>query len=451
MIAKCSALNSGTRIWILLAVLSTSLFVSASGAGAQSQSAEASEPFVCNGKYKGGIKPTAGELVEILSRHKRLVARTLAQGEALKDSPEIANLCGADLRESNLTNVELKFAHLEGANLEFANLTGASLDGANLSGADLSRANLSRAVLIMTNLSGGNLSGADLTGAALFFTDLTGALLFSANLSDAQFFHTKMRRSKLGGANVSGAKFDADLDSFPDAGEMAYAKNLSKLNFSDSDAALEKLRTEFKADGLHDQARELTYAIRHSELNAIAKDGSFKHPTWERYTNYYLFEVTSEYGMSPRKILTPLIYLIAAFTVAYLVSIVISSHLQNPHSGIWAVWSKDRIDKSEGSASPLLLTEGFPPSRFSETVVGKWCRKVKLSAMVLAFYFSVLSALRIGWREFNVGSWLVRIQKREYVLQATGWVRVMSGIQSLISVYLIALFLLTYFSTPFEY
>jgi hypothetical protein len=70
---------------------------------------------------------------------------------------------------------------------------------------------------------------------------------------------------------------------------------------------------------------------------------------------------------------------------------------------------------------------------------------------LLALYFSLLSATRIGWRELNVGTWITRIQPREYSLRATGWVRVVSGVQCLISVYLVALAILTYFGTPFEY
>ncbi len=65
-------------------------------------------------------------------------------------------------------------------------------------------------------------------------------------------------------------------------------------------------------------------------------------------------------------------------------------------------------------------------------------------------YFSVLSAFHIGWRDLNVGSWIARLQPREYTLRAKGWVRVVSGVQSLISVYLIAMWVLTYFGRPFE-
>jgi hypothetical protein len=53
----------------------------------------------------------------------------------------------------------------------------------------------------------------------------------------------------------------------------------------------------------------------------------------------------------------------------------------------------------------------------------------------------------MGWRELNVGTWMTRLQPREYNIRATGWVRTVSGIQSLMSVYLLAL---TYFGRPFE-
>ena len=42
------------------------------------------------------------------------------------------------------------------------------------------------------------------------------------------------------------------------------------------------------------------------------------------------------------------------------------------------------------------------------------------------------------------------LQRREYILRATGWVRCVSGLQSIISVYLIALWVFTYFGRPFE-
>jgi hypothetical protein len=68
----------------------------------------------------------------------------------------------------------------------------------------------------------------------------------------------------------------------------------------------------------------------------------------------------------------------------------------------------------------------------------------------LGFYFSLLSAFTLGWRELNVGNWITRLQKREYTLRATGWMRSVAGLQLLLSVYMLALWVLTYFGRPFD-
>ena len=100
--------------------------------------------------------------------------------------------------------------------------------------------------------------------------------------------------------------------------------------------------------------------------------------------------------------------------------------------GIWKVWEVERIHQHKGSKEPTRLS------------VDGW------DALKIGFYFSVMSSFRIGWRDLNVGSWISRIQPNEYNLRATGWVRAFSGLQSLISVYLLALWALTTFGRPFE-
>jgi len=66
-----------------------------------------------------------------------------------------------------------------------------------------------------------------------------------------------------------------------------------------------------------------------------------------------------------------------------------------------------------------------------------------------AMFFSLMSAFNIGFRDINFGRWLRLLTRREYDLKAVGWARTASGIQSLLSVYLIALWVLTYFGRPF--
>jgi hypothetical protein len=80
--------------------------------------------------------------------------------------------------------------------------------------------------------------------------------------------------------------------------------------------------------------------------------------------------------------------------------------------------------------------------------------KMRMSRLIRAFgyglYFSLISAFTIGWRDLNVGNWISRIQRREYILKSTRWVRTLSGLQSIASAYLLALAVLCYFGRPFE-
>jgi hypothetical protein len=39
---------------------------------------------------------------------------------------------------------------------------------------------------------------------------------------------------------------------------------------------------------------------------------------------------------------------------------------------------------------------------------------------------------------------------RQFTLEPTGWVRTVAGVQSLLSVYLLAMWVLTYFGRPFQ-
>ena len=78
------------------------------------------------------------------------------------------------------------------------------------------------------------------------------------------------------------------------------------------------------------------------------------------------------------------------------------------------------------------------------------CPRGLLAAIGWGFYFSMLSPFHIGWRDLSVGTWISRVQPTEFALRGRGWVRVVSGAQSLISVYLVAMWVLTYFGRPFQ-
>jgi hypothetical protein len=215
---------------------------------------------------------------------------------------------------------------------------------------------------------------------------------------------------------------------------------------------LVELREAFKKSGFRQQEREITFAIRrtereHSWLSVF--DPRTQATLTRRFFDaievafaFLLFELPSDWGMSPGRPLRILGLLLPLFALPYWLA------LQTPtgsEGGIWAVWSADRIIKAEGGDNPVLLTSVAWPG-------GPGPRRVLSTPGALGFavYFSLLSAFHIGWRELNVGTWLIRLQPHEYTLRATRWVRTVSGIQSLVSVYLIALWVLTYFGRPFE-
>ncbi len=86
----------------------------------------------------------------------------------------------------------------------------------------------------------------------------------------------------------------------------------------------------------------------------------------------------------------------------------------------------------------------------------KWSRYIfrvaarEWHALSTASLFSLMSAFNIGFRELNFGRWIRMLQPREFDIKARGMARVVSGIQSILSVGLVALSLLSYFARPFE-
>jgi len=75
---------------------------------------------------------------------------------------DVYQCVGCDLRNTDLTQTNLRKANLKGVDLTMTDLTGAILRKVNLVKANLSEANLSEAILWEVNLTNANLSGANL-------------------------------------------------------------------------------------------------------------------------------------------------------------------------------------------------------------------------------------------------------------------------------------------------
>ena len=125
-----------------------------------------------------------------------------------------ANFRDMDLSSHNMIHVELAFAELRISNLSnidlrWANLCNATLSGSNLSQADLGEANLTQATLTAAYLDGADLSGANLTEASLAMADLSGARLRGADLTNADLRGADLRDADLTNAVLIGTNLQS--------------------------------------------------------------------------------------------------------------------------------------------------------------------------------------------------------------------------------------------------
>jgi hypothetical protein len=250
-----------------------------------------------------------------------------------------------------------------------------------------------------------------------------------ANLCQANLRGANLQEAELFGANLQEAVYEPNSGKLPKFWTLTHRDNhLDKLVFRRSPAALMALRKAFKEGGMLTQERQLTYAIEHTK-RLEAWDPSWYDP-WEEDTRPWLEKLAGK---------SESLFNYVLFKLPYWLAI---KHA-NRRSGIWMIVPEDRIAPGRGKEKIILLRP-LMAKTWREHLVGE-ARMLRTG-----LYFSLLSAFHLGWREYNVGTWIARLQFREYTLRATGWVRMVSGIQSLLSVYLLALWVLTYFGRLFE-
>lgn len=407
------------------------------------------------GIYWHGVRqlpPSPAELDKLVKAHELWIESNGRTGTR-------AELSHADLSNFNLAGVNLWGANLDGAYLAGANLRNALLgiDGqknqriSSTPGAvlfpppgmlqgtvtgesgrivsasqgpgptDLRAATLSGATLAHADLSYADLSRANLTGA-----DLSGADLSGANLSGATLGGARLDGSNLTKTNLDGTVFEPVSLSAIISPESA--TNLDYITYQTNPDALIKLRKRFQGEGLTTQERKITYALnrRQTQLDSGV----------ERWFRIVAFDLTCQYGMTPGRPLRIIVVAWAVFCLLYIAllhgkrcfRVRISRHYH----------SKDK-------------TREFwmwpPPSQKTSIQTRLSFERRAVSAMM---FFSLVNAFNIGFREFNVGQWLRILNQREFELKAVGWVRSLAGIQSLVSIYLFALWVLTYFGRPFN-
>lgn len=344
-------------------------------------------------KNKDGYKPSKQELNAILDNHK-----TWLENQDASDNQHLyANLC----------NMDLEGADLSAKNLRSANLTNADLKKAKLVGTNLWEAKLVKA----------NLRDANLTNVNLLNADLSDATLVNTNLTDA----------KLWGAILTGAQYEPSIKNIPVLDSLVDNKTLDEVWYQNP-RGLIALREGYLKNGQTEEANKITRLIKHRSIE-LKFEGDYFGKI-DGLFNLVFFEWTTDWGVEPGRSLKILLFGIILFFCFYFISLLKSDE----DAGIWKKRppNNDRFSDIDKPEKEHIIPPGF------------W------SAVIVAFYFSLLSAFHFGWKDLNVGSWIHRMQTKEYTLRATGWVRTVAGVQSLISVYLIAIWVLTYFGRPFD-
>jgi hypothetical protein len=299
--------------------------------------------------------------------------------------------------KAGLRGVCLRKFDLRGLDLAGADLAGANLYKADLTGADLQHANFRAAILECANLTAAFLDDANLTAASLKRTLLTNASMTDTILTDALF---------------------EPREAVPDADRITDMVGLSSLHFKSDKSGLEKLRKALQEGGRYHDDEEVRYSIIMSEL----EDANW----FEWAFSYVFFGLTNSWGLSPWQPIVIFLGLIPIFCLVYLFF-------------MWRKWGTiARILPNHPDPDP------GPDKELPRDVnVSTWPRWQRYPTV---FYFSVLSAFHLKLADLDPGAMIARMQPRIYRLRAIRWVRLASGVQSLMSLYLLALWAFTYVS-----
>jgi hypothetical protein len=416
--------------------------------------------------HEKGWKPTNEQWKKILSDHRQWLDKwkpgvrppTDAEGRAILCNADLRGmepLSNLDLRRAILNDIDLSDAKLDKANLRYAELNRANLQRTHLFNADLIIAQLSNANLADAKLQNTTLRDANLNSSNLTDTDLTNAVLDGADLSNAKLIRTKLVSASLILADLSNANLSASIienarligvnftnavyapASAPPNGYVAGLTGLSTVTFpTGEETGLVQLRDLLQKAGLRDLEREATFAIESGKTKQLF-DKKNPGARIEATFRYIAFDLTTDYGLRFGRALMLIAALWAILIPLYGWSIW-RAPKRPTASGIYRIWPKERLEVRDGKPALDSPAEAERLHRPGPAAFG-W-----------SAYFSLLSTFQIGFREFSVGTWLTRTQPRNFALEATGWVRTVAGIQSLLSVYLLAMWLLTYFGRPFQ-
>lgn len=364
-----------------------------------------------------------------------------------------SNLANANFNNSQLNNSTFKNTNLEAVEAKEVNFKDSVIQFSNLSQANFSHAlmdkvDLRLSKLFKTDFSYSSLVNADLSeidAVNVNFTNaiLSGGYFYKSKLKAANFTNSHLDKVDFMEADLLHAIYKPNLSGLPLISSLATARNFNTIDFYDEQLQglpLTALRNAYQKNGMRKMERLITSMVKTAQMQHTLKSDGLKKLS--AALSYVLFYLTCEYGLNPTRPLLILLMLLFLFSVPYRYALLRGKN----KSGIYLIWPQHQKRQYVGDNICQI-----PLNRLNH--FRRWQNKLHLEWVQWqrAFYFSLLSSFRIGWEDFNVSNWINQIQTKEFKLQGYGLVKSLAGIQALVSIYLVLLWILTYFGRPFEW
>lgn len=417
----------------------------------------------------------------------------------LSKKSEQLNLCGADLSNLDLTNINLETANLsnvnftntilKNANLQQANLYNANLTSVDLNNARLQKANLELACLNLAKLENANLQEARLQTALMSNASFVNAILTLADLDKihakhAIFTNAEMSFCSIQDANLNFARLDNANLYASNLRSTKFSKailqhtkfinaNLENTDFSMADLSFATLKNAnikntvfYLANIFHMDYRpqynttpdiiSLATANNFNTIEFYDKTlktlpmlelrAAYRHiglTDMERLTTAMIkkAELTQELCKgSLAKIKSFICYVLFEFTCNYGSTPIKALQLMFYFMLLFAIPYWAALHYASKIHGIIRIDINNNQTRFKKI---KWYYPIK------ALYFSILNTLNIGCGNCKLAKFITALQQEDYELMPIGIIRTIAGIQMLISTYLFVIWILTYFGDPF--
>lgn len=368
---------------------------------------------------------------------------TILNSNLAKANFNKSQLNNSTFKNTNLQSVEAREANLKEAVIQFSNLKQANFSHAIMDKVDLRLSKLIQTDFTYSSLVNADLSELDAVNVNFTSAILSGSYFYKSKLKAANFTNSHLDKVDFMDADLQNAIYKPNLSGLPLISSLATAYNFNSVDFYDDQLQglpLTALRNAYQKNGMRQMERLITSMVKTAQMqNALKSDGLKKLTA---VLSYVLFYLSCDYGLSPTRPLIILLSILLLMSIPYRFALMKGKH----KAGIYLIWPQHQ--KAKIVADDITKIRLYRLNHFKH-----WQNRLHFEWVQWqrAFYFSLLSSFKIGWEDFNISNWINQIQTKEFKLQGYGLVKSLAGIQALVSIYLVLLWILTYFGRPFEW